>query len=101
MKRRTRSEQVWSGSPHEADSDGSLRDVAEGPKGDIRSGHKFAVPRMTSRKCRSLAVGPRHSDIGAEFQVINFEQNWHRLSLYLRGEVGVDPLRWRLPMNDF
>ena len=55
------------------------------PKGDIRSGHKFAVPRMTSRKCRCLAVGPRHSDSGAELQVINFEQNWHRLSLYLSG----------------
>ena len=61
-----------------------------GPKGDIRSGHKFAVPRMTSRKCRCLAVGPRHSDSGAEFQVINFEQNWHRLSLYLSGGVGVE-----------
>jgi len=30
MRRRTRSEQMWSASPHEADSDGSLRDVAEG-----------------------------------------------------------------------
>jgi hypothetical protein len=64
------------------------REVREGPKGDIRSGHKFAVPRMTSRKCRCLAVG--HSDSGAELQVINFEQNWHRLSLYLSGGVGVE-----------
>jgi hypothetical protein len=29
--------------------------------------------------------GPRHGDSGAESQVINFEQNWHRLSLYLSG----------------
>ena len=51
---------------------------------------------LINRDCSAIAANVRFAT-----KVINFEQNWHHLSVYLSVWGRVDPLRLRLSMNDF